>query len=291
MFDKRLRSTIREFKMIEKNDRVAIGLSGGKDSTVLLHCLHELKNDLPFELIAITVDEGIDKYRDATLKIAKAETKRLGIELKVVSFKEKFNKTLDTMLKSDPSRSCTYCGVLRRGLLNRAARELGATKLAIGHNLDDLAQTFLMNIIRAECSRISRYIDPPSRDKSFVPRIKPMLRTPEKEIAIYAMIQNIDIDHRQCPYADFALRQSVRRQLNELEEEYPGTKFKILSSFLEMQRALPGNYKSQNAKLGVCSSCKDPTSSKISREQSSRALDETRVSSRCKFCELAGSIK
>jgi hypothetical protein len=79
--------------------------------------------------------------------------------------------------------------------------------------------------------------------------------------------------------------------LNELEEEYPGTKFKILSSFLEMQRALPGNYKSQNAKLGVCSSCKDPTSSKISREQSSRALDETRVSSRCKFCELAGSIK
>lgn len=273
MFDKRFRSTVREFSMIRKGDRVAVGLSGGKDSTVLLHCLNELSQDLPFELVAVTIDEGISNYRDSTLKIAKKQAEKLGIELKTISFKEKFNKTLDSILRTDPSRSCTYCGVLRRGLLNRSAREFGADKLAIGHNLDDVAQTFLMNIIRNEPARIARYLDPKNKDSAFVQRIRPLLRTPEKEIAVYAMVKKIKIDHRECPYADFALRQSVRRQLNELEEKHPGTKFKILASFLEVEPALQDHFRTQDPKLKTCISCGEPTSS-----------------SKCKFCELAATL-
>jgi uncharacterized protein (TIGR00269 family) len=256
--------------MIKKNDRIAVGLSGGKDSTVLMHCLHELQKDLPFELIAITIDEGISNYREATLKIAKTETEKLGIELKVVSFKDKLNKTLDTILRTDSSRSCTYCGVFRRGLLNRTAREAGVNKLAVGHNLDDLAQTFLMNVIRAEPSRIARYMDPENKDSSFIQRIRPLLRSPEKEIAIYAMAKGIDIDHRECPYADNAMRQTLRRQLNELEEKYPGSKFKILSSFLEMESKL----KVEGPGLKSCITCNEPT-----------------TSDKCKFCELIAHIK
>ena len=270
MFEKRFRATIREFSMIKKNDLVAVGLSGGKDSTVLMHCLARLQKDLPFDMVAITIDEGIANYREATLKIAKKEASRLGIEHKVVSFKDEIGKSLDSILKKDQSRSCSYCGVFRRRLLNKAAKEIGAAKLAIGHNLDDLAQTFLMNIYRAESSRIGRYMDPESKNDSFVQRIRPLLRTPEKEIALFAMLQEIDIDHRECPYADNALRQSVRAQLNTMEEKYSGTKFKILSSFLSMEPLLRGQTRK---KLKQCTTCDDPSSSDV-----------------CKFCQLKDQI-
>jgi uncharacterized protein (TIGR00269 family) len=270
MFEKRFRQTIREFSMIKKDDVVAVGLSGGKDSTVLMHCLARLREDLPFDLIAITIDEGISNYREATLKIAKAEVARLGIEHKTVSFKGEVGKSLDDILKDDQSRSCSYCGVFRRRLLNSTAKEVGANKLAIGHNLDDLAHTFLMNIYRGESGRIGRYLDPQSKDESFVKRIRPLLRTPEKEIALFALLQEIKIDHRECPYANNALRQSVRAQLNEMEEKYPGTKFKMLSSFLDVESKLRGQYLK---KLNPCSICQEPTSANL-----------------CKFCQFKSDL-
>jgi len=279
MFEKRFRSTVREFGMLKKGERVAVGLSGGKDSTVLLHCLNDLKKDLPFELVAITIDEGISGYRAATLKIAKKEAKALGIEHHIVSFKKELGKTLDSILKTDRSRACSYCGVLRRGLLNRKARELKADKLAIGHNLDDIAQTVLMNIIRGEPSRSKRLLEPVTKNDAFIPRIRPLLRAPEKEVAIYAMVRDIGIDHRECPYAESALRQDIRRHLNELEEIHPGTKFKILSSFLQMKdegRDSGGRgseSKTQDPRLETCIGCGEPCSGK-----------------RCKFCEMSNTI-
>jgi len=273
MFEKRFRSTVREFGMIKKGDRIAVGLSGGKDSTVLLRCLHELADDLPMELVAVTVDEGISGYRDATLKIAKKEAKKLGVEHRIVSFKRDVGKSLDSILGKDGSLACSYCGVLRRGLLNRAARDLGAGKLAMGHNLDDCAQTVLMNILRNEPGRTSRFLNPAIKHPAFVPRIRPLLRTPEKEVALYAMARGIKIEHKECPYARFAFRQNVRRQLNEMEELHPGTKFKVLGSFLAMERTMKGA-KTQGTELAACSSCGEPASG-----------------ARCRFCEMVNSIK
>jgi uncharacterized protein (TIGR00269 family) len=275
MFDKRFRSTVREFGMIKKRDRIAVGLSGGKDSTVLLNCLHELSKNLPMELLAITIDEGISGYRSATLKIAKAEAKKLGIEHHVISFKNKVGKTLDSILKTDQSRACSYCGIFRRTLLNRAARDLGANKLALGHNLDDLAQTVLMNIMKNEAERNARYLSPKTSHPAFVPRIRPLLRTPEKEVAIYAMAREINIDHRECPYAHNAFRQTIRRQLNELEELYPGTKHKILASYLSMGKEREANSsKIENVALRGCISCKEPCSGET-----------------CMFCQMKSGIR
>ena len=257
--------------MIKKGDLVALGLSGGKDSTVLLHCLERLRNDLPFDIVAITIDEGIAGYREATLGIARKEAERLGIEHRTVSFKDKIGKTLDSMLQEDQSRSCSFCGVFRRRLLNDSAREIGADKLAIGHNLDDLAQTMLMNIYRGEPLRTGRYMDPQATGPLFVKRIRPLLRTPEKEVALYAMLRGIEIDHRECPYAGNALRQSVRAQLNDMEESHPGTKFKMLSSFLEMEPLLRGR---QEPDFSTCTLCKEPGTSE-----------------KCKFCQMKEQIK
>ncbi|MEW6035992.1 MAG: TIGR00269 family protein [Candidatus Micrarchaeota archaeon] len=262
MFDKRVRKTVREFSMLRKGDRVAIGLSGGKDSTVLLHSLAELKKDLPLELVAVTIDEGIKGYREKTLAVAKRECERLGIEHQVFRFEAGAGATMDRIVSENPEDiPCSHCGVLRRYLLNRGAREVRATKLAVGHNLDDVAQTVFMNLMRAEPSRLARFNKPSVKSARFVPRIRPLMRTPEREVAIYAMLRGIELEGRECPYARFAFRGHVRNMLNIAEEKYPGTKFKIVNSFFEIEGALRDKY-ADNASISACSSCGEPSSQK-----------------------------
>ncbi len=263
MFDKRFRKTVREHRLLKKGDRVAVGLSGGKDSTVLLHCLAELRKDLPFELVAVTIDEGIRGYREKTLRIARRECERLGVEHAVFTYEGGAGTTMDSIVEQRPDDiPCSHCGVLRRYLLNKAAREVRADKLATGHNLDDIAQTVFMNIMRAEPSRLARFSDPPFKSERFVPRIRPLMVTPEREVAIYALLRGIELESIECPYARFAFRGHVRKMLNEAEEKYPGTKFKIVRSYFEMEPALRERY-SDASGLVSCSSCGEPSSQEI----------------------------
>ncbi|MFH1520771.1 MAG: TIGR00269 family protein [Candidatus Micrarchaeota archaeon] len=250
--------------MLRKGDRIAVGLSGGKDSCVLLHSLVQLQKDLPFELVAITIDEGIKGYRAKTLGIAKKECESLGIEHHTFTFKEVAGKTLDQIEKTDEEKlPCSFCGVIRRYMLNKGAREVNANKLAIGHNLDDVAQTVLMNIMRNEPSRLARFNEPMVQNSKLIPRIKPLMMTPEKENAIYAMVKGIELEQVECPYAHFAFRSHIRKILNESEERYPGTKFKIVNSFLEIEGALREKYTKSASQLGCCSSCGEASSKEI----------------------------
>jgi len=267
MFDKRVRTAVRQHSMIKKGEKVAVGLSGGKDSCVLLHCLHDLQKDLPFELVAVTIDEGIKGYRAETLKTAKAECKKLGIELLTLSFKEEAGKTLDSIVKNK-ELPCSYCGVIRRYLLNKGAKMAEADKLATGHNLDDIGQTVMMNLMRNEPARLARFLSH-SSNEGMVPRIRPLMKTPEKEIAIYAMLKGIDISHVECPYAHAAFRTQVRKILNDTEERHPGTKFKVVNSFLEIEDALKEKY--AKAEYSICRKCGEPCSSQ-----------------ECKFCSMVG---
>ncbi len=268
MFEKRFRRTVGTRKMVRKGDLIAVGLSGGKDSTVLLHSLAELRKDVPFELVAITIDEGIRGYRARTLGIAKAECEKLGIEQQVISFHKETGSTLDDAMDAEKGRGhknplpCTHCGIIRRRLLNKGAREVKATKLALGHNLDDLAQTVLMNIMRNEPARLARLMDGGGKNPAFVPRIRPLMLTPERENAIYAIVKGIEIEHVECPYARFAFRGHVRKMLNEAEERYPGTKFRVVNAFLDMEDGLRALYRADTP-LKECPSCGEPCSGKI----------------------------
>jgi uncharacterized protein (TIGR00269 family) len=272
MFDKRFRKTVSVHRMLRKGDRVVVGLSGGKDSTVLLHSLAQLRKDLPMELVALTIDEGIRGYRARTLAIARAECERLGIEQKVLRFDKEAGRTLDRMVKDETQNAkhetanplpCSLCGIARRHLLNLGARELKATKLALGHNLDDMAQTVMMNIMRNEPARLARLNSPASKNARFVQRIRPLMLTPEKENAIYAMAKGIDIEHVECPYAGFAFRGHVRKMLNETEERYPGTKFKIMNAFLGMEGSLKAGLCANKEAFRECSSCGEPCSGSL----------------------------
>ncbi|VVB57574.1 tRNA 2-thiocytidine biosynthesis protein TtcA [uncultured archaeon] len=289
-FAHEVRRAVREFSMIKPRERVAVALSGGKDSVVLLHQLAELRQKLPMELLAILVDEGIAGYRPPTIAVARKACKKLGVPLHIVTFKSETGKSLDSILrrrgkggarraKGAPSTgACTYCGVFRRLLLNKSARRLGADKLALGHNLDDAAQTLLLNVYRNETDRLARFW-PVSREEKegetpaaprsgrraetpdFIPRIRPLIRIPEREVALLAELEGYGIRHQSCPYANEAMRQTVRAQLNEMEDRYPGTKRRIFNAWMEMGK----NEKSTAARdashaLQTCKTCREPSS-------------------------------
>lgn len=266
MFESRVLRTVREFRMLKKGDKVAVGLSGGKDSCVMLHLLHKISKSLPFTLTAITIDEGIAGYRNKSLEVAKKECKKLNVPLKVISFDREFGSTLDALLKKRgaEAQSCSFCGVMRRYSLNKHAREMGATKLAIGHNADDVAQTIMMNLMRNEPERLARFapISSDAEEGTFIPRIKPLFLTPERDVAAYAVMKGIEIEFMECPYARFAFRQHVREMLNATEAKYPATKLRIVRAFLSQSELLSDGLKLRmaSAPIGKCASCGEATS-------------------------------
>jgi len=261
------RATIAKYKMFSYNDRVAVAISGGKDSLSLLSVLVKIQEIKPkASLVAITVDEGIKGYRDEALKIAAVICRKLRIEHHVVSFKELFGLTLDELVerkaKNNESKltACAYCGVLRRRALNEAALRVGANKLATAHTLDDEAQTMLMNIFRGDLVRLAKekpftdYIHP-----RFVQKVKPFCEILERESALYAYIEDITFQATPCPHASFALRNDLRSMLNSMDEKHPGTKFALASAIERLQPAL--NMTIEKSDFTECSQCGEPASS------------------------------
>jgi len=269
-FEKTFFGTLSEFKMINKGDKIALGLSGGKDSITLLHMLSLLKKKLPYELFAITIDLGIGcDYNKETIRIAKQECEKLGIEHHLFKLKDDLGCTLDEIVEKTGTRNpCSFCGVAKRYYLNKHACELGAKKIAIAHTLNDTAETIMMNILRNEPLRLFRYNEHLIRDEKFVQRIKPFLRTPESEVIAYGRLKGLPIlEKKCCPYSVFAFRKFIRMQIEELEKRYPGTRFKILNSFLEMQKMFKTD--GREFKIRHCAICDEPSSKEI-----------------CKLCEL-----
>ncbi|RLF84513.1 TIGR00269 family protein [Thermococci archaeon] len=269
MVEVKVKQNIRKYGLIKRGDRIAVGVSGGKDSVVLLHILHKLSQKFPFEVVAITIDEGIKGYRSESIEMAKKSAEKLGIEHRIYSFKEYIGFTLDETVeimgsfkRGERVGACSYCGVWRRWLMNYAARDVEADKLAVGHNLDDEVQMFLMNIMRGDVARLGRtgpYYE--VIHEGLVPRIKPLREVPEKEVVLYAILNNIEADFSECPYAVEAFRAEIRDWINEMEEKHPGTKYQILRSYDKMFPLLAKAY--ANRDLNRCKICDQPTTGEI----------------------------
>ena len=221
-----LGSVTRE-QMIAPGDRVAVGLSGGKDSTALLLLLHRFLPALGATPVAVTIDEGIAGYREETLRAAQDLAGELGVEHAIVTFADLFGEDLDAILVGRESQGCTVCGVLRRRALVEAVKRVGATKLATGHNLDDEAQSVLMNVLRGDLPRL-RQDTSTGQPGHFVPRIKPLAVLSEKEIVTYLLLRAYYRDLPECPYAGTALRSEVRTMLAGLEHRHPGTMLRLM---------------------------------------------------------------
>lgn len=230
--ERKIKLTIRKEYSIRKNDVITVALSGGKDSSVALYVIHKIlgqRRDI--EIIAISVDEGIEGYRSHSLETAKELTQKLGIRHVIRSFKEMHGVTMDEVAAMEREKgTCSYCGVFRKNILNRLALDVGATKLVTGHNLDDEAQTILLNHLRGDVERLVR-LSPSAALDGLVLRAKPLRNIPEKEVALYALVNSLPVDFNECPYAGEALRGEVRELLNNFETNHPGTKYSLLRGF------------------------------------------------------------
>jgi uncharacterized protein (TIGR00269 family) len=249
---------IKSHQMIASGDRVAVALSGGKDSTALLLLLSRLfSKGYDMQLVAITIDEGIAGYREVTIQAAENLACRLGIEHHCISFPDLFGDPLDVFLKGRETQACSICGILRRKALVVAAQRTGATKLATGHNLDDEAQSVLMNVFRGDLPRLIRNSGGVSSGK-FIPRIKPLFMISEKEIAMYLILKNAWNELPECPYTRYALRRDVRSILSNFEYKHPDTMFHLMESKEKIERNCAASV--LPASLRSCKMCGDPCS-------------------------------
>lgn len=251
--EKRFKKTIVDNNLVTKGERIAVGLSGGKDSATLLYLMHKYFSNVA-DIIAVTINEGIEGYRDKSIIKAENLSKSLGVEHHIFSFKDAFNVAVDD-IKTD--NFCTFCGVFRRQLLNKAASQINADEIAIGHNLDDEVQSIMMNVVRGDFVGFQRLGS--SGREGFVKRIKPLRDIPEKEIKLYAILQGIEFYDGECPHSFNNVRRDVQKIINDLEEKYPGTKMQILNFYNKIKE--PAGEK----ELVSCSSCSSPSSSGLCR--------------------------
>ncbi|MEK6816868.1 MAG: TIGR00269 family protein [Nanoarchaeota archaeon] len=275
-FEKKVRKTLRIFSLIEAKERIAVAVSGGKDSISVLSILNDIASKKKhFQLFAILIDEGISGYREHTIATAKSFCEERNIPLHVYSFKKEFGYTLDEMVKKLGMKPCTICGVFRRYLLNRAARELKADKLVTGHNMDDEAQSVLMNQFKSNIGLSARLgpITGVKTDRRFVRRIKPLYMVSEKEVALYALLKNLRGKHNECTYENLSFRGEIRDMLNYLEDKHHGVKNNVINSYLEIMPVLKEKYKTED-QINSCLKCNEPTSGDV-----------------CAACELLAKLK
>lgn len=271
--DKRVKREIRKQIDVSHGDRIAVAVSGGKDSMVALRMVSSVfgpRNGV--EVHAITIDEGIEGYRPPSVDIVRRYCGSNGIHFHLRSFSE-LEVTMDEAAPvSGDSSPCTYCGVFRRRLMNDEARRIGADWLATGHNLDDMAQSVMMNFVRGDVERLARMGPHERIQPGLVPRFMPLRTIPEKETLLYALVSGMEFWDGVCPYWQEALRNQYRDVVDGLEDRSPGAKFGILSSFDTLRPMLHREY--EGTTLHPCPRCGEPT-----------------VGDRCKSCELLDTLR
>lgn len=261
IFESEIHQTITECNLFERGDYIAIGASGGKDSTVLAHIMKLLneRHDYGLKLILLSIDEGITGYRDDSLKTVERNKVQYDLPLKILSYEQLYGWTMDKIVKAiGLKNNCTICGVFRRQALDRGATLLGCNKIVTGHNADDIAETVLMNLLRGDTNRIERSMDITTGNnlglnEFTMPRIKPFKFTYEKEIVLYAHFKKLDYFCTECIYAPNSYRGLAREFLKDIESIRPSAIIDIIKSGDSFQ--LGSKAKTKLPQQRQCASC------------------------------------
>ena len=218
------RRAIDKYQMIEEGDRIAVGVSGGKDSLALLCALHGLKRFYPkrFDIVPINIKMGFPNETD---EISKALCDELGLELQSVK-SDIYSVVFEVRKEKHP---CSLCSNMRRGALHGAAKELGCNKLALGHHFDDAVETIIMNLFiegRFDCFYPVTYLD-----RSDITVIRPLLFAPEKEVSHFVRACGIVPVPKNCPADGVTKREDAKRALDDLERRDRGVKMRVFNAF------------------------------------------------------------
>ncbi len=223
------RRAIERYDMIEEGDRIAVGVSGGKDSLALLCALHGLSRFYPkkFQIVPINLYMGFPNEDNS---VSKSLCEELGLELNVVGTGEIYPVVFEVRKEKHP---CSLCSNMRRGGLHNAAKELGCNKLALGHHFDDAVETIIMNLFiegRFDCFRPVTYLD-----RSDMTVIRPLLYTPEKEVSHFVRACGITPVPKNCPADGNTRREEAKNFLAELEKKERGVKQRIFNAYFEKE--------------------------------------------------------
>ena len=235
-----VRRAVDDYDMIREGDRVAVGVSGGKDSLLLLLALRHLQSFYPrhFDLEAITIELGFEGMDFAPVA---ALCKELDVPYTCIKTDIK-EIVFDVRQEDNP---CSLCAKMRRGALNDAIRARGISKLALGHHFDDAVETFLLSLLfegRISCFRPVTYLD-----RSGVTQIRPLIYAGEQKIANLAAELQLPVVENPCPQDKGSKRYEVKQLLKTMSAEYPDMKSKIFGA---MQRQpLPGWQPKENWRL------------------------------------------
>ncbi|KXT12847.1 hypothetical protein AC579_7606 [Pseudocercospora musae] len=271
IFEDEVAETVESSKLFQPGEKVAIGASGGKDSTVLASVLKTLnhRQNWGLDLILLSVDEGIQGYRDHSLEAVKRHAEQYQLPLQIVSYAELYGWSMDQVVAQVGKKgNCTYCGVFRRQALDRGAAMLNVGHVVTGHNADDVAETVLMNLLRGDLPRLSRatsiITSTPSAkatqtengEVNFtnVKRSKPLMYAYEKEIVLYAHHKKLDYFSTECIYSPEAFRGSARTLIKNLERIRPESILDVVRSGIDMAKLVPdanGNCKGSCATEGA----------------------------------------
>ncbi|KAJ5629943.1 hypothetical protein N7528_003600 [Penicillium herquei] len=245
VFETEVHETITNAKLFYPGERIAIGASGGKDSTVLAAVLKTLNERYNYglELSLLSIDEGIRGYRDDSLETVKRNAVQYDMPLKIVGYGELYGWTMDQVVEQVGKKgNCTYCGVFRRQALDRGAAMLEIQHVVTGHNADDVAETVMMNLLRGDLPRLSRGTSIVTESKaSDTKRSKPLKYAYEKEIVLYAHHRRLDYFSTECIYSPEAFRGSARTLIKDLEKIRPSSILDIVKSGEDMAVLVPGN--------------------------------------------------
>lgn len=245
--------TISKYKMIRAGDTVGVAVSGGKDSLSLLHVLKRISLSSNFKLKAITIDEGIPSYREESLQIVEDFCNKMDVEHRIYSYSNLFGTTLEQTLEVRGNQrisSCSICGILRRRALDFGAVDLGVDVIATGHNLDDMLQTFIINLISGDTKKIGWMDQNTSENRN--KKIKPFFEIYENEIVFYAFTNNIPFQSEECPHMDEGIRTEIRNFLNSLESLHSGTKNNMYRSVSKISSLVKN---STNMEWRFCTMC------------------------------------
>lgn len=276
-FEKKVKKTIEYYQLCSPKDKIMVAISGGKDSTTTLYLLKKLG----YSVEALHLNLLIGKWSQRNLEKVKQFCQENQIKLQNINLREElgaslcfFRSHIQTKVKVS---NCLICGLVKKGLLNKKARELKATKLATGHNLDDEVETFLMNLIKNKLS-LSLTAGPLSNklsSKKFVPRFKPLYFCSSQEVKRYSQIKKFPVIYEPCPCSSNSFRRKIRELLNKEEIKNPKVKQRIIKVLLELLPILRKKYlRKKKEKINSCLFCGEPSRKKV-----------------CKLCQLIQKVQ
>ncbi len=283
LFESRVKRTIEKYKMFKSSDRVGVFISGGKDSSVLAVVLKRLFPELDLKVIHINL--GIRYYSERTEKKVEDFAKAFNFSIHTYRLEDTDGFCIDDfILTRFKHKICSVCGIVKRYLFSKIARQLNLDVIATGHHLDDVVSTMLNLFFQGDLVGVTRLVPvlPPIKEGQ-AKKVKPLVSVPEKEVFYYAILNEIPFVEENCPHGGTTPSKRLKFWLNQLEKENRQIKYQLLSVFYKklvpLVKKSPEYQEALNLPVYECIRCGELTSS------------EERVCSRCKRVLLLKEVE